>query len=539
MADQFNCTFSKIKNLVDRWKPKENVPTRLTRKCRLSFEDEALTVGLLLGMANISKPLSISDLLNIVNKRYQGRGKPFTEHWARKFLARWSDWISAKQTRLISAGRSSESAFDRVQAFIAFQSGFLDKFYNPAHAIFNVDEVRCTLNDAKQTGRRIRPAIYSQGGLRGKRDRQYCSVIPFVSAHGEVISVFYCLATGKNQTDLLIPHHVGARNCPSYSEYYLTTATGYTNDEVFPKMMALFERDFHQRYPGLRAVVYMDRLSSHTKGEVLSSMSKKGVILVLFPAGTTQFLQPLDNAVFGGFKAKLRRYRDQDLAAEPLRVAVADNTLLTAMMRALKESLEPGPIGASFANTGIYPWNPEKILEKARLAFPQAEAVPEDLPSPAQEMMKLVSEASPRSNKVAVTRFQQHAELTGKIFNYDDLCSADQRFQEERQAGAAEKAARQAARKEAQAERRRATEEQKRRQEAARAERRRVREQGEADRAKRRRQTGCAYCSSTWKGGAQWLWCDYCDDVCICSGCQNSYQAWAEFVEHEKTHEIA
>ena len=113
----------------------------------------------------------------------------------------------------------------------------------------------------------------------------------------------------NGQTDLLIPHHVGHRNRLNYDEYYLTTATGYTNDEVFPMMMAQFEKDFHRRYPGLRAVVYMDRLSSHTKGDVLASMSKKEVILVLFPAGTTQFLQPLDNAVFAGFKAKLRLYR--------------------------------------------------------------------------------------------------------------------------------------------------------------------------------------------------------------------------------------
>ena len=325
-----------------------------------------------------------------------------------------------QQTRLISAGRSSESVLGKVEAFIAFQTGFLDKFYHLPHAILNVDEVRCTLNDAKRTGRRIRPAMYSQGGLRGKRDRQYCSVIPFVSARGEVISVFYCLATPNGQTDLLIPHHVGHRNRLNYDEYYLTTATGYTNDEVFPKMMAQFEKDFHRRYPGLRAVVYMDRLSSHTKGDVLASMSKKEVILVLFPTGTTRFLQPLDNAVFAGFKAKLRLYRDQDLAADPLRIAVADNTLLTAMMRALKESLEPGPIVAKLANTGVYPWNSEKILEKARLAFPQANPVLEGLPSPAQEMMKLVSEASPRSNKVTVTRFQKHVELSGKLFSYDD-----------------------------------------------------------------------------------------------------------------------
>ena len=83
------------------------------------------------------------------------------------------------------------------------------------------------------------------------------------------------------------------------------------------------------------------------------------------------------------------------------------------MMRALKESLEPAPVVASFANTGIYLREPEKMLEKARVAFPRGNPVLEGLPSPAQEMMQLVSEASPRGNKVAVTRFQKHAELAG------------------------------------------------------------------------------------------------------------------------------
>ena len=96
-------------------------------------------MGLLLGMANISKPMSIPELLNLVNKRYRDRGENFTETWARLFLRRWSDWITPKQTRLISSGRSSASVLGKVEAFIAFQTGFLDKFYHPPHAILNVD----------------------------------------------------------------------------------------------------------------------------------------------------------------------------------------------------------------------------------------------------------------------------------------------------------------------------------------------------------------------------------------------------------------
>ena len=74
--------------------------------------------------------------------------------------------------------------------------------------------------------------------------------------------------------------------------------------------------------------------------------------------------------------------------------------------------------------------------------------------------------------------------------------------------------------------------------EAARAEKKRLREQAEADQAKRKKETTCGYCSSTWKGGAQWLWCEYCDEVCICAGCQKSGPTSTEFAAHEKTHEI-
>ena len=43
------------------------------------------------------------------------------------------------------------------------------------------------------------------------------------------------------------------------------------------------------------------------------------------------------------------------------------------MMLAIHESLTPAPIKASFLKTGIYPWNPEKILAAARLAYPDVD----------------------------------------------------------------------------------------------------------------------------------------------------------------------
>ena len=48
--------------------------------------EEMLTVGLILGMANISKPLNIQELLKILNARYAKDGKRMKETWGSRLL---------------------------------------------------------------------------------------------------------------------------------------------------------------------------------------------------------------------------------------------------------------------------------------------------------------------------------------------------------------------------------------------------------------------------------------------------------------------
>ena len=268
---------------------------------------------------------------------------------------------------------------------------------------------------------RLVSKAYRKSGTRGKREHQHSSIVPFVSVAGEVISVFYVLASKPGEKLVSVPHFKSLRDHTSYREYFLITPTGYTNNEVFPAMVAQFEEDFHRLYPGVRALVYLDRLGSHTTKQLLATIEGKMVSLVLFPAGTTQFLQPLDDAVFGLFKTKLRMHRDRLLTANPLRCLMAENALLTAMMLAIHESLTPAPIKASFLKTGIYPWNPEKILAAARLAYPDVDFVDPELPDPTQQVIAAIQAASPQDNKVVLSRFRRHQLDQGRIYTLEEL----------------------------------------------------------------------------------------------------------------------
>ena len=280
-------------------------------------------------------------------------------------------------------------------------------------------------------------------------------------------------------------------------------------------MVAQFEQDFHVRYPDQPALVYADRLSSHTTAELLAATADNQVSFVLFPAGTSQFIQPLDDVVFALFKNKLLMHRDRLMAAEPLKRNIAQDTLLSAMVLALHETLKPGPIKASFRNTGIHPWNPEKIFAAGRSAVPDPNHVDALLPTRAQQILTAIQQASPKAQGVVVTRFRKHRQEQGKAYRLEDLVRQQEEYEAEKQAEAAAKAERAGNRLAAAAERRAHRQEQLDEREAARAERARAQADAVAIRDLQRRQASCHYCSAAWRGSAAWLWCDHCEDSLV------------------------
>jgi len=144
VADNHGISFDKVRGLVSRFNPKFDEPLKLHGNHRLTMAEEMLTVGHILGMANISKPLNIQELLKILNARYAKDGKRMKETWARGFCRRWSHHVHMKETRLISAGRSNPSNLSNVEAFVKFQAEFMAEFYHLLSTSMKVGQLSTT-----------------------------------------------------------------------------------------------------------------------------------------------------------------------------------------------------------------------------------------------------------------------------------------------------------------------------------------------------------------------------------------------------------
>lgn len=245
VADEYGFTFTKVQNLVQRYNPDKEAHLRLHKRNTLTFEQEARAVGIILGMANIAKPLDINGFLAIMEKLHEPEKLTFGRKWFSGFLSRWSKQISRSHTLLISAGRSSPNNLQAVKQFIKFLDDYEPRIGAPATAVFNVnvDETRVALNEAKRAGVRLVSQAYRKSGTRGKREHQHSSIVPFVSAAGEVISVFYVLAKPGEKL-VSVPHLKSLRdtrhNVSTSSLLLLATPTTRSFRRWWPSLRRTF-----------------------------------------------------------------------------------------------------------------------------------------------------------------------------------------------------------------------------------------------------------------------------------------------------------
>lgn len=130
--------------------------------------------------------------------------------------------------------------------------------------------------------------------------------------------------------------------------------------------MSYFCRIWSTRYPGLACVVLCDNLEVHKCEEVVKVCHNSLVQLYYLPPNTTHFLQPLDDVLFAVYKDQLSLLADkikENLG--PTRHASLD--ILSAIHPyAVAKAFTKERIVESFKNTGIFPFNEQRIRDLAR-----------------------------------------------------------------------------------------------------------------------------------------------------------------------------
>ena len=118
--------------------------------------------------------------------------------------------------------------------------------------------------------------------------------------------------------------------------------------------------------PGLHCFLICDNLSIHKNDSILKTARCKGIHMINIMPGTSHWFQESDQLPFGTLKKKMAELKSQTMPLTSLEPKDRRMVLTGHFYEAEKVAFEPRIVAKSFADVGLWPLLPDRILENCR-----------------------------------------------------------------------------------------------------------------------------------------------------------------------------
>ena len=287
------------------------------------------------------------------------------KNWFDGFLKNYSQKLNLRTIKGLKNDRIQDDLVDHVKYFLSWlQTEIFDR-ENQDFVFVNADETRISINGEQNKMKRIESTKKAKkGALDMVRDKS-ATYIPFHTPQGMIMSVFLIAVNSVKSGDLVIKK-AGTTTRSTYPVYYMFNDNGWMNGNAWNAILQVFFEEIKNKFGTSKIILFLDRLSSHVTDENLKQFLGTNINMVFFPANTTHFLQPCDSDIFTNFKKQIYlKLSDNLIFKRP------DQRSLGIEMLSIAQEMEayitPAVIASSWDKTGLFPFNPSKILENANL----------------------------------------------------------------------------------------------------------------------------------------------------------------------------
>ena len=346
-------------------------------------DQELVIVGMCLGLADLHLPATTPVVQHMATRVAECLGIELpaghaSEAWVRRFVHRHRTLLSFRKCSALPTKTRKRNIMDMVGAFEKVWPRHLQELGNGPDRIINADEAPLRgLSTFANKLRVCRPgsdAPYFRAPKAGK----HVTVLPFVSAAGEVVAIFYILA-GRLAADgkLEVPVHMkhpdhsasaqGSRRTRGrWPRYYCASKTGYVTTEMWRNIVAKVIRLYRRDGPKPDPSFLMDQYAAHVNLDTVDFMLEQRTHPVFLPANTTHHLQPLDNGLFASFDRALARAAQAHVGMLGEWKRPFSELLVQLAPSVEADVFTPEAIMGAFERTGISPWRQEVFHERAR-----------------------------------------------------------------------------------------------------------------------------------------------------------------------------
>ena len=350
------------------WREVKESPRR-SFKFAFTEEEEKVLVAACMIHAHQGIPLTFRDFIEMASifaKRDANR--PFSRQFVYDFIDRHQDVLCKKNGKITSPTRCLDTTQEKTQDFISLVDMHMKGNTMNKRNIFVFDET--TVGDDVSLPIVIGMRRKSGGGNNNVfciREKKLGCYIPFSMPDGSTPFRVFIFASGSKKEGRILPHAlvptVERRQRTRPHRLFLQSEKGSLTLELFKIIMEEFIKWWKGVHPGLHCFLISDNLSIHRNSGIVKKARKHGIHMLNIMPGTSHWFQVHDQLPFANLKKKMTQKKNRLSRSFSLTRQRRRALLMGFFYKAERKALRPHIVRKSFSDVGLWPFNPQKILQ--------------------------------------------------------------------------------------------------------------------------------------------------------------------------------
>jgi hypothetical protein len=292
-------------------------------------------------------------------------GKEPGKNW----VSRWKKAHSNKVISVYSKGldlerKMADSAY-KYALYFRLIGQKIEQYNLGPEQIYNMDEKGFMLGVTTKTKRIFTRRKYEQGGYKQHLqdgNREWITTIGCICANGTALSpaLIYMSKSGLLQDSWLQDFDPRTQRC-----YFAASESGWTNNELgYRWLVDVFDKETKSQASRGWRLLILDGHGSHVTMKFIEYCDSNRILLAIFPAHSTHTLQPLDVAIFSPLSTAYTERLDDFIKASQGFTRLTKSDFFRLFWASWDVTFTKKNISSAFRNTGLYPFNPELVIEK-------------------------------------------------------------------------------------------------------------------------------------------------------------------------------
>jgi hypothetical protein len=276
------------------------------------------------------------------------------KQWVNRFLTRYPE-LKSTVGKTIDAARLKDVSKEKLMAwFHDVQRVFTENNIDTKN-VYNMDESGFSIGKINATrviiDKRLRTKYQAQPGRQ-----EWVSVVECICADGTSVSPLV-IFRGENLSNTWVPADI-----PESWRFSCNSRGWTSNIHSLEWLRRCFEPTTREKADGQKRVLICDGHGSHVTANFIRHCRENNIELLILPPHSSHITQPLDVAVFGPLKQFMAAELQKLIHTEIHRVQKAEWTC--AYIRAREQAFSTLNIIAAFSGTGLFPFQPQKVLRR-------------------------------------------------------------------------------------------------------------------------------------------------------------------------------